>query len=466
MSKIYRSNIENILDLTSTQQGILFHYLNDDDSKEYHEQLSLTISGNVRVDLLQKSWDFVIDTNEMLRTVFKCKGIDKPIQIVLKKHEVQIQYVDITNKKDIQKTLENIKSEDLNNRIDITNETLRVYLCKLDDSKFEMIISNHHISYDGWSNGIILKELMEFYNYLYEGKEIRKTNKTKFSEFIKFTKSLNKDEQKEHWVNYLEDLGEIKDYFYCKENRGISKEISYKIDTFKTNKIKDFAKENKVSLSSLLYGAWGVLSQKLINSNEVLFGTTVSGRTDSIKSIDSMVGLFINVIPLRVKSESKTTFMDLIHKVDIALNERKDFENTSLVDIKEYCGLRTNEDIFNSIVTIENYPLDLSSNTGNVLTIDKFHAIGKTNYNMALDILTFEDIEFKFKFNSTAINEKMVKRLGGYLERIIYTLLVNKNIELSEIELLSEEEKNQILYEFNDTKADYPKEKTIQELFE
>ncbi|MBW9155187.1 non-ribosomal peptide synthase/polyketide synthase [Clostridium tagluense] len=464
--KIDKSNIENIIDLTSTQQGMLFHYISDDDSKEYHEQLSLTISGDVKIDLLQKSWKFVIDTNEMLRTVFRWKGIDKPLQIVLKSHEVLIQYVDITNKKDKHETLENIKSEDLNNRIDITKETLRVYLCKLDDYKCEMIISNHHILYDGWSNGIILKELMEFYNSLYEGKELRKINKTKFSEFIKFTKNLNKDEQREHWVNYLDNLGAKNDYFYCKENRGISKEISYKVDTFKTNKIKDFAKENKVSLSSLLYGAWGVLSQKLINSNEVLFGTTVSGRTENIKSIDSMVGLFINTIPLRVKSENKTTFMNLIHKVDIALNERKDFENTSLVDIKEYCGLRTNEDIFSSIVTIENYPLDLSLNKENVLTIDKFQIIEKTNYNMALEILTFEDIEFKFNFNSTAIDENMVKRLGGYLERVIYTLLVNKNIEISEVDLLAEEEKNQILYEFNDTKADYPKDKTIQELFE
>jgi amino acid adenylation domain-containing protein len=232
------------------------------------------------------------------------------------------------------------------------------------------------------------------------------------------------------------------------------------------NKIKDFSKENKVLLSSILYGSWGVLLQKFNNSNEVLFGTTVSGRPENISSIDKMVGLFINTIPLRVKSEDKTTFIELINYIDKSLNERKGFENTSLIDIKEYCRLKVNEEIFNSIVTIENYPLYSNANKENVLTVKDFSIIEQTNYNMAVEILTFDGIEFKFNFNSLSVDEDIVKKLGVYLERIIDTLLSNPYINLEEVDFLAEAEKHKLLYEFNDTYADYPRKKTIHELFE
>ncbi|MBN3360519.1 non-ribosomal peptide synthetase, partial [Clostridium botulinum] len=464
-NKLDRSNVENFMSLTSLQQGMLFHYINDKKSTEYHEQLSLTIDGDLKLDLLEKAWNIVIENNEMLRTIFRWKGIDKPVQIVLKKHKVSIQYVDFKHEKDKDKAINEIKTKDLNERIDITRETLRIYLCKLDENIHEMIISNHHILYDGWSNGIILKELIETYSCLYENKGIKIINKTKFSEFIKYVNNIKKNEEKKYWSKYMGDLEDKNDCFSCNKT-GCYKEVYYEMDESKTNKIKDFAKENKVLLSSILYGAWGILLQKISDSNEVLFGTVVSGRPESIKSVDKMVGLFINTVPLIVKSENNTKFIELINELDLVLNERKSFENTSLVDIKEYCNLKANEEFFNSIVTIENYPLDLNLNKENILKVEKFSIIEKTNYNMALEILAFHGIEFKFNFNDKSIDNNIVEKFGNYLERIIESLLDNPNITVNEINLLSAKEVNQILYEFNNTKSDYPKDKTIQDLFE
>ncbi|MCS4479988.1 condensation domain-containing protein [Clostridium botulinum] len=195
-NKLDKNNIENFMSLTSLQQGMLFHYISDEESNMYHEQLSLTLRGGLKLELLQRAWQFVIDSNEMLRTIFRWKEIEKPIQVVLKRHEVPINYLDFTNEADKEGLIKQVKLKDLNNRIDITRETLRIYLCKIGESTHEMIISNHHILYDGWSNGIILKEVMEVYRYLYEGKEPKRINKTKFSQFIKYLNSINKEEEK------------------------------------------------------------------------------------------------------------------------------------------------------------------------------------------------------------------------------------------------------------------------------
>ncbi|MFJ8519618.1 condensation domain-containing protein, partial [Lysinibacillus xylanilyticus] len=463
MEKLDRKNIENIMSLTSLQQIMLFNYIKDEESEECHEQLSLTISGDIKVDIFQKSWDFVVENNEMMRTVFRWKGIDKPVQIVKKSHGVTIQYFDFTDELEKGKMVEEVKLKDFSTRIDISKETLRVYLCKLENYKYEMIITNHHILYDGWSNGLILKELFEAYTCFYHGDRPKALTKTKFGEFVNYTLNLNGNDQKEYWNNYFNESDNARCCFEGK-TKGEYKEIIYKLDNENSHKIEEFAKRNRISLAALLYSAWGVLMQKFSNSHEVIFGTTVSGRTDKIRDIDNMVGLFINIIPMTLKSEDKILLMDLVRNVDEVLSRRKDFENTPLIDIKENCGLKTNEDLFNSVVTIENYPLNISKN--NILSIEKFSMIERNNYNISLQILTFDGIEFKFDFNSLVVEEAIVDKFTKYLENIMICLIDNKDIRVSEIGLLSEEEKSQILYEFNNTKADYPNDKTIQKLFE
>lgn len=436
-NKLDRNNVESILTLTSMQKRMLLNYISDDRSDIYHEQLSLTIKGDMDVDILKTSWQAVIENNEMLRTVFRWKEISKPVQIVLKKHEVPIVYIDFSEEEDIKNAIKNIKLQDIINRIDITRETLRIYLCKLDEFTHEMIISNHHILFDGWSNGIILKELMEAYSSLYEGRVCKRLYKTKFNEFIKFLNNKNGDDEKAYWTDYLKDIDNSNDYFSCHE-KGRIKEISYKINVNKKLKMKEFAKKNRVLLSSMLYGVWGVLLKKLNNTNEILFGNTVSGRPENIKDIDNMVGLFINTIPLVVKTDNGTTFIELIQSLDKVLNERKSYENTSLFDIKEYCGLRNNKELFNSVVIIENYPLDFNSNKKMTLEIEEFSIIEKFDYNMVLQVLTFDDFELKFIFNSEAIDNEIVNKLGDYYERILNILLKNPCIKIEDVDSILE----------------------------
>ncbi|CAH0316009.1 non-ribosomal peptide synthetase [Peribacillus sp. Bi134] len=462
MEKLDKKIIENIMGLTSLQQSMLFSYVMDEDSRECHEQLSLTISGDIKLDLLEKSWNSVIENNEMLRTVFRWKGIENPVQIVKKNHGITIQYYDFTEKLDKEGAVEDIKSMDFSTRIDLTKETIRVYLCKLDNHQYNMIITNHHIIYDGWSNGIILNELVEAYSSFYRGSSPKVQIKTKFSEFVKYTTNLNKNEQKEYWDHFIDSGNPI----CCFEgkSKGEYKEILYSLDEVSSNKIKKFAETNRVTLAALLYTSWGLLMQKYSNSQEVIFGTTVSGRSEKIRSIENMVGLFINIIPLTVKSEDHISFIDLVRNIDKTLRNRKEFENTPLIDIKEYCGLKTNEELFNSVVTIENYPLNVKKD--HILSIENYSIVERDNYNLDLQILTFDRIEFKFKFNSLVIDETIVNRMTRYLENMISDLLNNKEIKISELELLLEEEKNQLLKEFNHTDAEYPKDTTIQQIFE
>lgn len=464
MNKIDKNNIENIMDLTNTQLGMLFHYINAP-NREYHEQLSLTIRGDVDIRLLEKAWNKVIETNEVLRTIFRWTGIEKPLQIVLKKNEINIQHKDISKELNSNEVLENLRAKDYEETIDITSKPLRVSLYKVDEEEYEMIISNHHILYDGWSNGIILTELIENYKSLYRGQGTVKAKKTKYSEFVKFNKKINKEDQRLYWSDYLKDLDIKFDHFSSKE-KGTYYEAKLSLNHTQSKVIEEYTKENKVTLAAVIYSLWGIILKKISNSNDVIFGTTLSGRDVPIESIEKMVGLFLNVIPLRLLINDNNTLMTLIKDVNKALNDRRKFEHTPLVDIKEWCDLRANDELFNTLVTIENYPLELNWSNRNLLTIEKYSIKEKTNYNLEIDIFHYDNIEFKFKFNSRSTDKEMVDKIIGYFKQLIDLLISNKHAKLYEVDLLSQEEKKKLLYDFNNTAKTYPACKTIQELFE
>ncbi len=185
MKKIEKKNIESILALTPMQEGMLFHYLKEPQSQLYFEQLSLEITGEIHKTTFEKTWNNVIQTNEMLRAVFRWQKMENPVQLILKKHKIQPIYFDHSGgttqnrEQHIKEQHEQIKTKDRQKKFNLQEVPFRVTLCKFAEKRYEMIISNHHIIYDGWSNGIILKEFFETYNGLSTGKESVKPVKTK-----------------------------------------------------------------------------------------------------------------------------------------------------------------------------------------------------------------------------------------------------------------------------------------------
>ncbi len=117
-------------------------------------------------------------------------------------------------------------------------------------------------------------------------------------------------------------------------------------------------REYKLTFASILYSAWGLLLGKYNNGDDVIFGTTAAGRSAKVPGIEEMVGLFINTLPLRLQANPDEKIGDLIHRVDRILQTRQEYENTSLVNIKDYSKIRSKEELFDTIVVIENYPLD------------------------------------------------------------------------------------------------------------
>ncbi|EPY11369.1 amino acid adenylation domain-containing protein [Paenibacillus sp. cl6col] len=451
--KIDKSNVEDIVALSPIQKGLLYHYLKHGELDYYFEHLDLTLTGQLCLSSIRRAWNFVAETNELLRTVFRWENLDHPLQIILKQHTIPVTIHDfsVLTEEEREKLVQNVREQERNVRLNLEVEPIRVTVCKLTNNTSEMIVRWHHILFDGWSNAIILKELLDAYNSYYLGNHPKQTNKTKYKEFIKWHQRQNRSKQETFWSNFLCHFEESSSlpYDWSGEPSGVVDRFISELSLSDTSLAVEFARQQQLTISSLLYSVWALMLIKYNSQCDIVFGTTVSGRVPSIEAIEEMVGLFINTVPLRIKSDFGMQAHDFIRYVDETLRIREEFEQTPLVEIEKYCNHEGIAPLFNSIVVIENYPVDSKLRQAGFLNIESYQMYETTNYPLTLGINLKEKLELEFIYDTSLFTREFVERMYGHFQNILLQVINKPEIRLSEIEIVTATEKNQILYAFN-----------------
>ncbi len=477
--------------LTSLQEGLLFHNLKNPAGDFYFEQLSLEISGFVDISLFEQAWNIVVEINGMLRTVFRWEKIANPIQVVLKTHRLCFRYFDpgagTTGAGEARERLEALKAADRSETFDLREVPFRVTLCRIAENRYEMILSSHHILFDGWSNGIILKDFFNAYNDLTEGKVTVRPVRTSFKEFIRWHRRQDTQKRERFWKEYFRGI-EVADRTELPVKRRCIPGSQRKAPTpgtvnhtfriafdagkgGKENLWDGFIRTYKITPAALLYSAWGMLLQKYVNRSDVIFGTTVSGRSAQVEGIEEMVGLFINTVPLRFSAgggrAGHRPVKEILADLNRSLQAREAYEHTPLVEIYRHCGCRPEAEPFDSLVVVENYPLDVRRPwESGPLSVVSYSIVESTHYDLTVVIRVTESIEVEFLYREEVFDTGDIRRLGAHFTRIIRGILENPRQGISNLELLSGEERRRILEAFNDTGADYPRDKTLYGLFE
>ncbi|RPK08343.1 amino acid adenylation domain-containing protein [Priestia endophytica] len=468
MTKLEKKNVEDILSLTPTQTGILFHTIKDPESKEYFEQITLDISGEIDLSIFQEAWGIVVKTNEQLRTLFRWENVQEPVQIVLKEHKPEIIFHNFQKceVEDENKLIENIKNEDIQNKFELTDVPFRIHLCRIEASTYKMIISHHHILYDGWSNGIILKEFLQAYQNLSISGQTNFPIKKKYKDFLKYLKKQDVEEQKSFWEEYLKGYNTPIIMGAKKTGSNIARKDYHQSIKLSKSKIEEFTKKHEVTLASFIYTTWGLVLQKYKNTNDVVFGATLSGRADTFSGVEEIVGLFINTLPLRVKRLSGERAVNLVKSVNKNLFEWERYSKYPFTEIKKCSELKDVPDLFDSIIVVENYPLDdiVMSQQKNI-SFNSYSSFEMTNYGLTISVtISKEDIEIDFTYDARKFESSFTAQLANYFLLIAEQVVQDKILD--QIEIISTAEKNEILHKFNNTDRPLKSELTISQLIE
>lgn len=470
--KINSRDIRDIIPLSPMQKSMLFQYLKEPDSRLYFEQIGYELTGDLAIDHIKKAWRIVADDNEILRTLFWWNNVRQPVQIILKKKEIPVNEFDLSNLEGDARRLElvRIKKNDVNRKIDLRQDPFRIILCRLSKERCEMILTSHHAILDGWSNAIILNEFLEAYYHLYNGVQPAKSVKSSYKDYIKWQLQQDKRKQREYWQKSLDgfigsiSLGPLRRYPTAACRAEYYESI---MPYFLEKKLENFLKKTHFTLAILLYSAWAILLHKYTQSKEVVFGITVSGRKSKLKGIQHMVGLFINTLPLRIKLNPRMAVLELLREVKRLLFDMEEFESTPLADIVEYARKDPGKPLFDSVVVIQNYPVDtqlVSSSTRlKVCLTTKFYM---TEIGITLGVRIFDHIVFEFAYNPCMFIKNFIKQLSKNFFSIL-SQVVDRQVKIENIRLLDQEERDKVISNIRQDKKELEKIEgiNINELF-
>jgi amino acid adenylation domain-containing protein len=459
MSQFQKDQVQDIYYLSPMQEGMLFHTLLHQEQHFYIEQLSMQVEGSFRTDLLEQSLHVLVDRYEILRTVFVHEIMKRPVQVVLKTRNVQVPEVDLSALADElqEQRIREYKQQDKEQGFDLSKDIpLRTCVFKKAEGVYEWVWSYHHILLDGWCFGIVMDELFQVYESLLHDSTIDLPPVKPYKEYIDWLERQDKDQSLHYWGHYLSGFeGQTTFGEQRKKNSGNkyeSAEMRFQLTEDQTRVFSEMASALAVTQSTALQAVWAVLVSRYQRVNDVVFGTVVSGRPPSIDGVENMVGLFINVVPTRVQVSTDTSFAQLLAELQ---RQSLQSEPHQYVPIYEIQSQAEQQELIDHIVVFENYPLQEADQGQQQMrlgfSIGKTDVFEKSNYDLNLVASPGSELRLKVAYNSNVYDHSLILRLKGQLLEILRQISQNPHIPFGGIRVVSEEEQQRLLAEFNGT---------------
>ncbi|MEH1944123.1 MAG: amino acid adenylation domain-containing protein [Nostoc sp.] len=466
-------NIEDLYELSPMQQGMLFHTLYAPESEVYFEQLLCILSGKLNFSAFQKAWEQVVARHSVLRSSFYWEEIEKPLQMVNKQVDlpwVQMDWRHLTPDEQ-QIHLEEFLSSDRQKGFNVTQAPLmRFTIIQLGEETYQFIWSHHHILFDGWSMQIILKEVLAFYEATQRGENLRLQGVRPYREYIEWLQQQDSDKAKNFWQKTLQGF-ETPTLIGNREqgtgNRGIYNEQRFQLSQTVTEKLQSVARQHHLTLNNLVQGAWAILIYRYSGETDVVFGATVSGRPPQLEQVESMVGLFINTLPIRAKVTAKTELLPWLQQLQTQALEQEQYTYFSLAEIQQLSDIPAGLPLFESILVFENYPLDSAKpEIKKTLEISHLSCFERTNYFITVVINPGLQLAGRIVYDTSCFDEQTITRMIGHFQRLLEGMADNLQQYISQLSILSADEEQQIITLENHQQKNSINYKCIHVLFE
>jgi bacitracin synthase 3 len=445
--------VQDIYALTPTQEGMLFHERYET-SSAYFVQVSFRFQGRLSIPLLEKSLNQLFKRYDILRTAFVYEGLDEPVQVVLEERRVDFLYKDIRGiAPGIEKEtfIKEFKESDLERSFNLSRDVLlRMAVLRVEDGVYEFTWSNHHLLMDGWCRALLNTELFEIYNGYLQKKPFRLPPVKPYRSYIQWLEKQDKEKARKYWGNLLEGYNgtavvprrNVPGTFH--EGEGYKREeITFVLDSARTKALNGLATKNRVTLSVIIQTLWGLLLTNYNGKNDVVFGIVVSGRPSEIDGVESMVGLFINTIPVRIRFKETAKFSDLIRQVQEESIKGAAYQYFSLADIQAQTVLKQN--LLDHFLTFLNYPIGELNERGIIgknkepgsgsMEISHIESVERSNYNLDVIISYDEQLNIRLRYNANIYDDKFMKKLLVHIDEVIAQVIGNNDIELKDISI-------------------------------
>ncbi|MFN1177792.1 non-ribosomal peptide synthase/polyketide synthase [Pseudomonas aeruginosa] len=459
--------VEDLYPLSPMQQGMLFHSLYQQNSGDYINQMRLDVEG-LDPQRFREAWQAALDAHEVLRSGFLWQGaLEKPLQLVRKRVEVPFSVHDWRDRADLAEALDALAAGEAGLGFELAEAPLlRLVLVRTGERRHHLIYTNHHILMDGWSNSQLLGEVLQRYRG-----ETPSRSDGRYRDYIAWLQRQDAGRTEAFWKQRLQRLGEptllVPAFAHGVRGAEGHADRYRQLDVTTSQRLAEFAREQKVTLNTLVQAAWLILLQRFTGQDTVAFGATVSGRPAELRGIEEQIGLFINTLPVVASPCPEQPIGDWLQAVQGENLALREFEHTPLYDIQRWAG-QVGEALFDNILVFENYPVSaaLAEETPTDMRIDALSNQEQTHYPLTLLVSAGETLELHYSYSRQAFDEAAIECLAERLERLLLGMCENPGASLGELDSLAAAERYQLLEGWNATAAEYPLQRGVHRLFE
>lgn len=478
MGSKVNENVSGIYSLTPLQQAMIYHKLVDHTSGSYFEQSKFIFRGRIDLELVKRSLYLTALRHDVLRSAIIYEKVEKPLQVVFKQKQIEFTLIDILNEDNQKNKIDQIKNDDINRNFDLSKDSvLRVTFIKTGSEEYTAFWSFHHVYLDGWSFGIIFGDFLTFYQMLADGKseetitlEIAKQRASgnDFGKYMKWLEQQDKSKALEYWkqkVGFCTDVSDFQPLGVPEQTDKVVEDTSITVEKGLYNQLIQLSTSLNTTINTVTEAALGILIYHYSRSNPVVFGKVVSGRSNGIKGINEMAGLFVNTIPVVVNLKediSVKKYIDDMHQQSVASST---YDYCSLADIQNYSDLK--QDLIKILYSFENYYIDDKAAGQELegIEIEMESAREQTNYDITFMAGVSDSLVFKVIYNPAKYGKGEITNLLLNLNCILAGMAQNPDEKVLELPMITAGDEQRVRYEFNQTDTEYPQEQTVTALF-
>ena len=468
-----RRNIEAVYPLSPMQQGMLFHSLAEPDSGVYFEQLTCSLRGDLDVPAFVRAWERVVERHGALRTSFVWKRTDKTLQVVHRRVEIPFEIQDwrVLDPSQQEERLESFLLREKTKGFNPAKAPLlRLALMRTGEDSHRFVLCNHHLLMDGWSMPLVMKEVLVFYETFRRGESPKVEPVRPYREYIQWLQRQDKGPAGVFWAQALEGVvgptplnsgsyaGRAD---YSIQERALSSQS--------TTALQLFTRQHGLTLNTLVQGAWGLLLSRYSGEEDVLFGATVSGRPADLPGAESMVGLFINTLPVRLRIGSEETVLTTLKRLMAQQTESRQYEYCSLTEIQGWSRVPRDLPLFESILVFENYPVDSAlpdAMQGQSLRVENVRTIERTNYPLTAVCCPGERAVLKIAYDAHRFDPDTIGRMLLHWGELMAAMAAHPELPLWKLSPLTGPEQHRLVSDWNATSVSRSDQGTIQRFFE
>ncbi|MEV3967397.1 non-ribosomal peptide synthase/polyketide synthase [Streptomyces sp. NPDC050698] len=437
--------VEDVYPLTPMQAGMLFHSLLDPQGRTYVNQVQVVLHGVTDPHALAAAWQDTADANAILRTRLVWQETAEPLQVVERRAVVPVTHHDWTDRtaERCAHETEALLDTDREAGIDLGAAPLmRLALIRLAPDRVRMVWTFHHVLLDGWSAAQVFDEVCERYAARTAGRRPQVPDRAPFARYLQWLTGQDTARAEQHWRETLAGFAvptELpRDRRPADAHRASSSgTVRVTLGTEVSARLRDTAQRAGLTVNTVLQGAWGLLLHHYGGGDDVVFGTTVSGRPAELPGVTSMVGLFINTLPTRLRVDRDRPLLEWLREVQAAQSESRRHDFVSLAQLQSWSEVPGGTGLFDSIVVFENYPFDAGALARHGLAVEQERDVEPTSYALSVVVAPGDDVTVSLDYDPAAFDAVTVEGIGASLRTLLTQLAADADRPVADLIPLS-----------------------------